>query len=369
MNEKKIRVGIVGCGCISEIYIKNISQLFKNVEVTAVCDQVLEKAKAKADAYNIPNVLSLDELVACEQVDIVVNLTTPQNHFPVLKKAIEAGKHAYTEKPFTLTYKDAKELLDLAEKNHVMVGCAPDTFLGAGYQTARKVVDDGLIGKPVSAMTFDVCHGHENWHMDPEFFYQNGGGPVFDRGPYNLTALIMLLGPVKSVTGMASKAFDKRMITSEKKYGKMIDVEIPTHVASLLEFQNGTICTFTMSFDVWNSNLPKMELHGTTGSLSLPDPNTFGGEVQLSSYFCKEFKTIPYSHIYSENSRGVGLSEMAQSLLDGTTSRCDAKIGAHVTEIMQAMHESAQTGKTISLESTCSRPDGLPLGLIKGFVK
>ncbi len=366
---KKLKIGIIGCGMISDVYIKNIENMFFNMEVFALCDINEKIAKEKAELYGIKNVLTQEEMMASDEVEIILNLTTPQHHYNILKEGIKAGKHVFSEKPLALEYDKAKELKELAEKHNVLAGCAPDTFLGAGYQTARKALDDGLIGAPVSAMTFDVCHGHENWHMNPSFFYEYGGGPVFDRGPYNLSALVMLIGSVKSVTGMTSKAFEKRVITSSERFGQTVDVEIPTHVASLLQFENGTICTFTMSFDVWGSTLPKMELHGTTGSLILPDPNTFGGDVSVCTYMDrKNMQKIPYSHICHENSRGLGLSDMAQAVIDKRQPRCSIDLAVHVTEIMQAMHDSANTGKCIELESRCERPSAMPTGVHNYFM-
>jgi predicted dehydrogenase len=246
-----------------------------------------------------------------------------------------------------------------------LVGGAPDTFLGGGIQTCRKLIDDGWVGKPIASTAFMTCHGHESWHPDPEFYYQYGGGPMFDMGPYYLTALINLMGPVSRVTGSTRITFDKRTITSAPKNGKEIVVEVPTHVAGVLDFTNGAIGTIITSFDVWHAELPRIEIYGTEGTLSVPDPNTFGGPVLLRRYDQKEWKEIPLSHEYSENSRGIGLADMAIALQTGRKHRASGELAFHVLDIMQGIHDASDQGIHYSPISTCERPEALPQGKLR----
>ena len=243
----------------------------------------------------------------------------------------------------------------------MLAGCAPDTVLGAGIQTARKLIDDGWIGAPVSATAFMLSHGTESWHPDPEFYYEQGGGPMFDMGPYYLSALITLLGPVRRVCGSARITFPERTITSEKKYGKIISVEVPTHVAGIMDFKNGAIGTLITSFDVWSTTLPCIEVHGSAASMIVPDPNNFGGEVRLRRVGDSAWSTIPLSHPHAENARGVGVADMARAIRDGGAHRANATLAYHVLDIMHAFHDSSEKGRHISLKSKCPRPEPMPM--------
>lgn len=366
---RKVNIGIVGCGNISQIYIENLSNKFQNTAVVAVCDIDMSRAQASAEKFGIAKVLTFDEMIHDDEVEIIVNLTIPQQHYPLAKQALLAGKHVYLEKPLGLTYDEANELVELAKAQDVLLGCAPDTFLGAGYQTVRKAIDAGLIGDVLSASTFDLNHGHENWHPDPAFFYDIGGGPVFDRGPYNFTCMVSVLGAVRRVAGMTSKAFDTRTITVGPKFGEKIDVKVQTHVSGLLEFESGAICIATMSMDVWGTALPHAEIHGTLGSLIVPDANSFGGDIMYKSHGSDEFQKLPHTHVYAENSRGIGLSDMANAIATGSkTFRTSAELACHVTEIMETLHTSWDKKEFITLQSRCDRPEALPLGLTEGFV-
>lgn len=365
----KVKIGVVGCGNISSIYFENLTKTFVNTEVYACCDLIEERARAAAEKYKIPHVLSTDELLNNEEIQIVVNLTVPKIHFEVCKQALLAGKHVYVEKPLSLTMEQGNELVNLAKEKQLMIGGAPDTFLGGGLQTCRKLIEDGFIGKPVAATAFMTCHGHESWHPDPEFYYEVGGGPMFDMGPYYLTALVSLLGEAKTVCGMTKISFPQRTITSAKKFGKVVDVEVPTHVAGTIEFKNGAIATMITSFDIWSSTLPRIEIYGSLGTLVVPDPNTFGGPVLLRPANCKEFKEIPLTHIYEENSRGIGVADMANCIQTGEKPRACGELTNHVLEIMHAFHISSDTKKYVDLMTRCEQPKPLPLGLVKGFVK
>lgn len=359
---RKVNVAIVGCGNISGIYLKNLTTKYHNVHVYAISDLIEANAKAKSEEYGIERIMTFEEIIADPNVEIVLNLTTPPIHYSLCKKALEAGKNVYVEKPLSLNYQQGKELVELAEEKGLLLGCAPDTFLGAGLQTCRKIIDEGLLGDIIGATAYMLCHGHESWHPGPEFYYKVGGGPMFDMGPYYLTALVNMIGSVDSVSGMTAISMPKRTITSQPKYGQIIDVEVPTHVNGLLRFSNGAIGNIITSFDVWGSSVPRIEVHGTRGSMIVPDPNCFDGEVLVKQYFDKEFKNYPLVTPDSENSRGIGLSDMADCLLSGRKDhRANGKMALHVLEIMEKIHTSSDEHREIKLESTCERPAAMVL--------
>jgi len=363
---KPVTVGIVGCGAISAIYCKNLTETFSNVTVKTLADLDVARAQARAEEFGIPGASTVDELMADPEIQIVVNLTVPKAHYPVAMQAVEAGKSVIGEKPFTVTREEGRKLLAAAKAKGVLVGSAPDTFFGAGIQTARKLIDDGFIGKPVSCTAFMQCHGHETWHPSPEFYYEVGGGPMFDMGPYYLTALVNLLGPVARVTGSASKAYETRTITSMPKKGKVIPVETPTHLAGVLDFATGCVGTIITSFDVFSAGLPNIQIHGTEGSLGVPDPNGFGGPVRLYRPEDGEWRDMPLTHRYKENSRGIGVADMAAALQSGRAHRANGELAFHVLDIMHAFEESSTGGVHITLESSCSRPAAMPTTLVHG---
>jgi len=342
---EKTKVGVVGCGAISGIYLKNMTGVFDNLEVKAVCDLDSERAEKAAKEYGISNIYTLDEMLADEEIKIIVNLTTPKSHYSICKKVLLAGKHVHVEKPLCVELQEGVELVTLAESKGLYIGSAPDTFLGAGIQTCINLINEGRIGRPVSATAFMMCHGHESWHPDPEFYYEKGGGPMFDMGPYYLTALVNMLGPVRKVAGMTGMALAERTITSKKKYGKKVPVEVPTHVNGVMEFENGAIGNIITSFDVWGHNMPRIEVHGTEGSLSVPDPNGFGGPVRLKTSEMKEFEEIPVTLPYAENSRGIGVSDMAEAIGSGRMNKANGRTALHVLELMHGFHIAAETGR------------------------
>jgi predicted dehydrogenase len=298
----------------------------------------------------------------------VLNLTIPRAHAEVGLAALNAGKNVYNEKPLAVRREDGQRMLETAKAKGLLVGGAPDTFLGAGIQTCRKLIDDGWIGEPVAATAFMVCHGHESWHPDPEFYYKVGGGPMFDMGPYYLTALVNLIGAVRCVSGSTRITFAERTITSQPKYGTKIEVEVPTHVAGLLDFANGAIGTIITSFDVWAGELPRIEIYGSAGSLSVPDPNTFGGPVRIRRAGSTEWSEVPLAFGYADNSRGLGVADMASALQAGRSHRASGALTYHVLDIMHAVHDSSRDGRRVELTSACERPAPLPLGLLEGQV-
>ena len=360
-------VGIIGCGNISEIYLQAGSK-FPALDIVACADLVPARAEAKASNYDIA-ALTVDEMLDDPAIDLCINLTIPGAHAEVALAVLAADKSVYGEKPLAISRAEGRSVLDAAARSGRFVGSAPDTFLGGGLQTCRKLIDDGWIGRPIAASAFMISRGHESWHPDPGFFYQPGGGPMFDMGPYYLTALITMLGPVLRVTGSTKKAFEQRTITSEPLYGASIDVNVPTHIAGLLDFASGATATVVMTFDLWSSTLPRLEIYGTEGSLQLPDPNTFGGPVRIKRGRAPEWSEVPLAFGYSENSRGIGVADMINAIDHGRTHRASGELAFHVLDIMCAMHEASDQGVHVHLDSTCERPAQLRMDLQPGEVE
>ena len=363
----KTGIGIIGCGNISAIYCE-AGKKFEAIEIVACSDIDLSKAEARAAEYHIPKALSVEDLLADPEVRIVLNLTIPVVHANVSQSALQAGKSVYSEKPLGVTREQGRAILDLADTQNLRVGCAPDTFLGGGLQTCRKLIDDGWIGDPIGATAFMLSHGVERWHPNPAFYYQPGGGPMFDMGPYYLTALTTLLGPIRRVCGSARPTFKERIFTDKQGVAGRLEVEVDTHVAGILDFKCGAIATIVTSFDVWSHRLPPIEIYGTHGSLSVPDPNGFGGPVSIRRAGAAEWSDVPLAFGYTENSRGIGLADMAAAISSGRPHRASAEIAFHVLDIMQAVHEASVTGKFIEIESSMTRPSPLALDLRPGQV-
>jgi predicted dehydrogenase len=328
----------------------------RRVKVTALTDIIPERAKKASEAYKIPYIEKTNDLINSPDVDIILNITEPYNHYDVALAAVKAGKHVYDEKPLCGKRAEAKEVLNIAAKKKLRVGGAPDTFMGAGIQTCRKLIDEGKIGKPVAATAFMVCHGHEHWHPGPEFYYKEGGGPMFDMGPYYLTALVSLLGPVKRVSGSAKKSFETRTITSKPLNGTVINVDVPTHIAGIMDFANGAVGVIITSFDVYSHTLPWIEIYGSEGSLRVPDPNTFGGTVYLSRLMEGAWKEIPLVKNYAENSRGLGITDMAEAIEEKRPHRASAEMTYHVLDVMHGFHDASKTGRYYDVESSCEQP-------------
>lgn len=365
--KQKLRVGVIGCGKISDAYFEG-SRAFDVLEIVACSDLNLETARAKAQQHAIEKALPVDELLADPGVDIVVNLTIPQAHVEVNLRAIEAGKHVFCEKPFALNSADGERVLAAAKKQHVLIGCAPDTFLGAAIQTCRKVIDAGAIGEPIGAVACMARRGVETWHPNPEFYYKQGGGPMFDMGPYYLTTLINLMGPFRRVCASARMSFPQRTITSQPHAGKIIDVETPTHLTGVIDFSNGAIATVLMSFDVWETTLPPIEIFGSEGTLSVPDPNMATGTVTILRRG-EEPEDVPLTHAAGNPFRGIGVADLASAILNGRRPRTDGQMANHVVEVMQSFEASSKAGRHIEIESRCERPEPLAAGLPIGKVE
>lgn len=363
---EKTKIGIVGCGNISGIYFQ-AGKRFEDIEIVACTDLDFAKAQAAAEKNQV-RALEMDAFFEDPEIQIVVNLTIPAAHGEVALRALKAGKSIYNEKPLAQRRREAREMIGLAREKGLRVGCAPDTFLGGGLQTCRKLIDEGAIGEPIGATAFMLGRGVETWHPNPHFFYKKGAGPLFDMGPYYLTALISLLGPVKSLSGSARISFPRREITSQPLAGEVIEVETPTHVSGLLDFETGASATLITSFDVTKHQLPFIEIYGAEGTLSLPDPNTFGGAVKLYKRGWENWDEAPLEFGYSDNSRGLGLADMASAIRTGRDHRCNERLSYHVLDVMHSILDSAESGRRIEIASHMTRPEPLPLGLADGRV-
>lgn len=349
-NTVPMGVGIIGCGNISEIYCKNV-KTFEHLNLVACADLDEARATARAAQFDIA-ARSVAALLASDDIELVVNLTIPDAHAKVSRAILKAGKHVYSEKPLATTRKDAAKILKRAKKKNLRVGGAPDTFLGGAWQTIRKLLDDGAIGTPVAATAFMLGHGPEKWHPNPDFFYQPGAGPLFDMGPYYLTALINFFGSVKRVASLARASFPERY-TPDKR---AIPVNTPTHIAGSLEFANGALATLVTSFDVWHTQLPRIEIYGSEGSILAPDPNWFGGEIFIRSENDAEWRSVPIEFPYTTNLRGLGVADMARGIRANTPHRASGEMTYHVVDVMRALLKSAEEGKQVRLKSECARP-------------
>lgn len=352
-----LSVGIVGVGAISGQYLSTFERL-ETVRLVAVADLDAARAASVAAEQGV-RALTVDELTTDPDVDLVLNLTIPAAHAEVALKAIAGGKAVYGEKPLAVTLEDARAVLEAGRAAGVRVGCAPDTVLGTGVQTARKAIDDGAIGEPISATATMMTPGHERWHPSPGFYYQPGGGPLLDMGPYYVTTLVTLLGPVASVVGAASHTRTTRMVGSGPLAGQEIPVEVDTHVTGVLRHESGALSTLVMSFDAVATRASEIEVHGQAGSLVVPDPNGFDGDVQLHE-LGGDWKTLPPSAGYRDAGRGYGIADLAATPA-GVPARTSGDVAYHVLDIMTALLAAADNGTTVTVESTCERPAAVPL--------
>jgi len=358
---KQVRIGIVGAGVISEIYLQNLTTRFKSTTVVGIADLLVERAKDRAKKFGV-EAFSVDELIQHPDVDIIVNLTIPAAHAGIAFAAIDAGKCAYNEKPLAISREDGRKLLEQATAKGVLVGSAPDTFLGGGLQSARAYLDEGIIGEPVAVSAFMLGHGMESWHPDPYFFFQPGAGPLFDVGVYYLQAMASILGPVKRVSAISRASFPERTVGSGPKKGDKVPVNTPTHIVGALEFESGIVGSLGTSFDLWETNISTLVVYGSEGTLRLPDPNTFGGPIQFLKGGARDnnWEELPLTYGNTENSRGLGVWDMANAMQTGQKHRASGELGYHVLDIMTSVLESSVEGKHITVESTVERPDSLP---------
>jgi len=392
--KRRVKVGIIGCGTISDVYARDLKQKYTMLDLVACADMFPEKAQALARKYGIAKACSVEELLADPEVEIVINLTIPAAHTEINLAALNAGKHVFSEKPFATNLEDARKTIELAESKGLMVGCSPDTFLGAGIQTSKKLLDEGWIGQPIAATANVTNHGHEMWHPNPAFNYMPGGGPMLDLGPYYITALVVLLGPIDRITCVAKKTFPERTILGPVNRDKgSIPVEVNTHYTGIVEFKNGAVVSINISNDIWYSNLPCLEIYGTEGTMMVPDPNMYGGPVKIirgdnmvdsiegldmmgalmtinSREKMSEFvKEIPLAyHNVDHYYRGLGVLDMAYALLNGRPHRTKGDLVFHVTEALLAFDEAAKEGKPYKMTSTCEVPPSLPVGLPFGVM-
>lgn len=366
-----LNVGMVGVGCISGIYLENFANTFKNVKLIAVCDLIRERAENAQAKYGIPKLYdTMEELFADKEIDIVLNLTRPYQHFEVSKGALLAGKHVYSEKPLGADFEEGTELVRLAKERGLWIGGAPDTFLGAGIQTCRKFIDEGKLGDVIGGRCVMAHRGVESWHPDPDFYYQRGGGPLLDMGPYYITALTNLLGEVKKVYGTSRKTFDERIITAKPHENEIIKVNVPTHYECLLTFASGVTVSFMTTFDTYDAKQANIQLYGTKGNLYVPDPNCFGSQrgMRFLNGKTKVEEELSPEFDYSENSRCLGLADLAAAIEQGRPPRTSYRQTYHVLEVMMGVMKSAETGMpyemTTRFEREAPMDPSLPHGIL-----
>ena len=361
---KDLRVGIIGCGNISTAYLQ-LASMFKGYDIVAAADINMDNARARAAEFDV-RAQTVDDLLAAADVDLVINLTIPAAHVDVSRAILKAGKHVYSEKPFVLSLAEAQELGDIAKAEGVRIGSAPDTFMGGSHQLARNLIDAGAIGKVTSGTAVVMSSGMEDWHPNPDFFFQKGGGPILDLGPYYICNLVQLLGPVQKVTSFTGMASDTRTIQNGPRNGETVPVETPTTIHSVLSFESGAIITLLASWDVWASNHPIMELYGSEGTMDVPDPNFFGGILTVTERRGDPVEkswdhpfSVPNFEETQANYRGAALADMALAIAEGRPHRCNDEFATHVVEVMTAILEAGETGTVMTMTTTCSKPDVL----------
>ena len=360
----RVGIGIIGCGNISAAYLK-AAKVFPVLDIRALADVNPAAAEARGKEFDIP-AKGVDDLLIDRKIEIVVNLTVPKAHVEVGLAAIAAGKHVHSEKPLGVSVAEAKRLVEAAAAKGVRLGAAPDTFLGGAHQTCRKLIDEGAIGAPLAGTAVFMCPGHVRWHPSPAFYYLPGGGPMLDMGPYYITALVNLLGPVKRVAGITSRARAERLVTSEPLKGTRIPVEVATHAAGTLEFASGAVISMVMSFDVARHRHQPIELYGAAGALSVPDPNHFGGDIEIATA-TEDWRKVPTEHAYADgNYRILGAADMAQAIRSGRAHRASGDLAFHVLEVMEAVQRSADEGRHITIDTQPARPAMLPTNLAAG---
>lgn len=369
---EKLGIGVIGCGNISAAYMR-LAPTFRTIEMRACADMNMDAAGARAAEFKL-RAMDVAGLLAADDIDIVVNLTIPAAHFDVSKQILEAGKHVYSEKPFVLSGEEAAQLAEIAAARNLRIGSAPDTFLGGSHQLARKLIDEGAIGKVTSGTCFVQNPGMEMWHPNPDFFFKPGGGPVLDLGPYYISNLVQILGPVAQVAAMSSSAQSHRTITSAPRKGEQIVVETPTTVHALLAFESGAQVLYGTSWDVQQHGHSNMELYGSAGTLHVPDPNFFGGELRMTSG--GTFVNVPgWDHPFARandgaqaNYRAAGLADMAEAIQTGRLHRCNDEFAGHIVEVMTAILRSGEESRFIEISTRCRRPEALPVAAAQALL-
>ncbi|MEQ1899990.1 MAG: Gfo/Idh/MocA family oxidoreductase [Devosia sp.] len=363
----RMGIGIIGAGNISSQYLRAMKD-FPVLDIRAIADIRPEVAAAKAAEFGI-RTKSVEALLADPTVDIIVNLTIPRAHAAVGLQAIAAGKHVYAEKPLGVTFAEGKTLIAAAKKKDLRVGSAPDTFLGGSHQQARAVIDSGKLGTIVGGTAFFACPGHEYWHPDPAFYYDIGGGPVLDMGPYYITDLVNLLGPVARVQAMSATPHKSRVIRSTPKKGQMMPVKVATHVTGNLQFVSGAIIQVTLSFDVPKHSHRPYEIFGTEASMLVPDPNMFGGEVKVAKPRAENWDDVPVKIPYADaNYRSLGVADMAHAILSGRPHRASGELALHVLEVMEAFATASKSGEIVKIKTRAERPAPMTQSLKRGKI-
>ncbi len=376
---QSLNVGIIGCGNIAEAYL-GLSPLFNGINMIACADINIDAATARAEEFSV-KAMTVDDLLADESIDIVVNLTIPAVHAEVSAQVLKAGKHVYSEKPFALSSAETQMLLEIAKEKNLRIGSAPDTFLGGVHQHARQLIDSGAVGKITSGTAHVQGQGMESWHPNPDFFFKPGAGPVLDIGPYYVTNLVQLLGPVSRVAAMSTTPQTERTITSEPRFGEKVTVETPTTIHALLSFASGATITLGTSWDVNHHQHQHMELYGEKGTMYVPDPNFFGGELRMTEG-SEPIESLPaFDHPFSvpneeeddgsmrANYRAAGLADMAMAIIEGREHRCSAELATHAVDVMTSILESGETGKFVTLSTSCDRPAPLTTAQAKALLK
>ena len=374
-----MRVGIIGCGNISETYFE-CQNLFNNFNVVACADINIEAAKNSAEKYNV-KAFSVDDILANDDIDVIINLTIPSAHKEIIMKSLNAGKHCFSEKPLAMNFNEGLEISELASSKNLYVGCAPDTFLGAAGQKARSLIEDKKIGDVVLGTFNLMSHGMEHWHPNPDFFFKPGAGPVFDVGVYYITQLVNLIGPIKSISSLSGTATPERTITSEPRNGEKIKVETPTTLMGTLEFHNNAKIQFFCSWDVWKHKHSTIELYGLEGSMIVPDPNFFSGDI-LISHKEEDWQVINNDKMLlgipnkTDNSgdkianyRGIGLSDMIDAISHQRQSRCSLDLAVHVLEAMEGIIKSSDERVIYNMKTKPNQPDFLDESEIIKFKK
>jgi predicted dehydrogenase len=348
------RIGIIGCGNISPAYANTLGE-FPWIEIAAFADGIPERAKEFAERYG-GVALELADMLADDSIDAVVNLTPAHVHTSVSSLCLEAGKPVFSEKPLGTDFEEGRSLVELARERGLRLGCAPDTFLGAGLQAARAAIDRGLIGEPIAANGFMLGFGPEWWHPNPESFYGPGAGPLFDMGPYYLTAFVHLFGPARSISGSAKIGIAERVMHTKGRVGEVVQATTPTHVSSMIDFVSGASATLVTSFDVKATRFKHIEIYGTDGTLSLPDPNTFGGPLKVRNILADDWREIPLPTPNIPQQRGIGLADMLSATTANRPHRASAELALHVLELMSSTLRSSDEGRRIDLTTTCEQP-------------